>query len=186
MSFIQLKQLEEHNLKLEEANSRLRQVGIQNNARSKTRFERDAETIKQLTEANTELQRQMEALNKELQELKARSQEAAASGAPVDPGLVLELEALRAEKASLEQAFAKEQAAHLVSSAQVSEQAATLVRLGVRQTRGPPVLIVTSRTSFVQSAIRFSRRRRNGRPRERRPWRVPQTKASGKPNARSC
>ncbi len=164
----------------------MRQVGKENNARAKTRFERDAETIARLTEANTELQSQMEALNKELEDVQARSQEAAASGAPVDPGLAQELEALRAEKASLEQAFAKEQAAHLVSSAQVSEQAATLVRLGVRPTRGGPVLRVISRTSFVQSAIRFSRRRRNGRPRERRPLKVPQIKASGKPNARSC
>ncbi|RPD77585.1 hypothetical protein L226DRAFT_326433 [Lentinus tigrinus ALCF2SS1-7] len=106
----------------------MRQVGKENNARAKTRFDRDAGEIQRLKDANAELQTQMESLTKELEEVKTRSQEAAASGAAVDPGLAHELEALRTEKASLEQALAKEQAAHLVSSAQVSEQAATLLR----------------------------------------------------------
>ncbi|KAI0699945.1 hypothetical protein C8T65DRAFT_709807 [Cerioporus squamosus] len=127
--FSQLSQLEDLNHRLEEANNKLKQLGKENNARAKTRFDRDAENIARLTQANTELQSQVESLSKELEEVKARSQEAAASGAPVDPGLAQELEALRTEKTSLEQALAREQAAHLVSSAQVSEQAATLDKL---------------------------------------------------------
>ena len=107
----------------------MKQVIKTNNERSKGRFERDAQEVARLNELNTQLQTTVDALTKELEEVKAKSQEAAASGAPVDPGLAEELEALRTEKASLEQLLAKEQAAHLVSSAQVSEQAATLVRV---------------------------------------------------------
>ena len=107
----------------------MKQVIKTNNERSKGRFERDAQEVARLNELNTQLQTTVDALTKELEEVKAKSQEAAASGASVDPALAEELEALRTEKASLEQLFAKEQAAHLVSSAQVSEQAATLVRV---------------------------------------------------------
>ena len=162
----------------------MKQLGKENNARAKGRFDRDAGEIQRLKTVNAELETQMESLSKELEEVKARSQEAAASGAPVDPGLAQELEALRTEKASLEQALAQEQAAHLLSSAQVSEQAVTLVSNASLITR-QLILMTVCRTSFVQSATRSSRRRRSGRPLERRPPQVPQIRLNGTLNALS-
>ena len=71
-------------------------------------------------------------MTKELDEAKANAQVAAASGAPVDPELAKELEALRAEKANLEQLLAQEKAAHLAASSRVGEHTASLVRLTSR------------------------------------------------------
>ncbi|KAI0770118.1 hypothetical protein C8Q74DRAFT_1333063 [Fomes fomentarius] len=82
-----------------------------NIAKSKNRFDRDAAEIQRLNQLNTELQTKVDELAKELEEVKANIQAAA-----VDPGLNHELEALRTEKASLEQLLAKEKAAHLISS----------------------------------------------------------------------
>ncbi len=82
-----------------------------NNSRSKNRFDRDGAEIQRLNQLNTELQTKVDELAKELEEVKANIQAAA-----VDPGLNQELEALRTEKASLEQLLAKEKAAHLISS----------------------------------------------------------------------
>lgn len=112
---------------MENTNQKVKQLLRENNARAKSRFEREAQEIQRLKDQGAELQSQVEGLTKELDEVKARSQEAAASGAQVDPGLAQELESLRMEKASLQELFNNEQAAHLLSAAQVSEQAATLV-----------------------------------------------------------
>ena len=102
-------------------------MGRENNARAKARFDRDAAEIARLTQQNTELQTQVEALTKELEEVKTHSEEAAAAGAPVDPGLTQELEALRADKANLEKALADAQAAHVLSSSEATGLTGTLV-----------------------------------------------------------
>ena len=105
----------------------MKQVISQNNVRAKARFDRDGQEIQRLTQLNAELQTKVDELASEVEKVKANAQAAAAEGAAVDPGLAQELDALRTEKASLEQLLAKEKAAHLVSSSQVSEQAASLV-----------------------------------------------------------
>ena len=69
----------------------------------------------------------VEELNKELEEAKANAQQAAAQGAQVDPALAQELESLRSEKATLEQALIAEKASHLLASSQATEHIAELV-----------------------------------------------------------
>ncbi|KAM5539450.1 hypothetical protein V8D89_006902 [Ganoderma adspersum] len=103
---------------LEEMNTKLKHMGQENNARAKSRFNKDALEITRLKQESTELQERVDALTKELEEVKTHSQEAAAAGASVDPALTQELEALRADKASLEKALAEERAALVVNSTQ--------------------------------------------------------------------
>lgn len=100
---------------------KLKTLNKENNQKAKTRFEREGAEIQRLNALTTELQARVESLTQELDEAKAHSEEAAASGAPVDPELAKELEALRTEKANLEQLLAQEKAAHLVVSSQVGE-----------------------------------------------------------------
>lgn len=112
---------------LEEAHVKLKTLNRENNQKAKTRFEREGAEIQRLNALTTELQARVESLTQELDEAKAHSEEAAAGGAPVDPELAKELEALRTEKANLEQLLAQEKAAHLVVSSQVNEQTSSLV-----------------------------------------------------------
>ncbi|PIL22755.1 transporter [Ganoderma sinense ZZ0214-1] len=105
---------------LEEMNTKLKHTGQENNSRAKARFNKDALEITKLKQESTELQERVDALTKELEEVKTHSQEAAAAGASVDPALTQELEALRADKASLEKALAEERAALMVNSAQTT------------------------------------------------------------------
>ncbi|EIW59409.1 uncharacterized protein TRAVEDRAFT_121374 [Trametes versicolor FP-101664 SS1] len=106
---------------LEEAHVKLKTLNKENNQKAKTRFEREGAEIQRLNALTTELQARVESLTQELDEANAHSEEAAASGAPVDPELAKELEALRTEKANLEHLLAQEKAAHLVVSSQVGE-----------------------------------------------------------------
>lgn len=108
-------------------NTKLKHMGQENNARAKARFNKDGLEITRLKQESTELQERVDALTKELEEVKAHSQEAAAAGAPVDPGLTQELEALRADKASLEKTLAEERAALVVNSTQTAGLNETLV-----------------------------------------------------------
>ncbi|TBU44414.1 hypothetical protein BD309DRAFT_35497 [Dichomitus squalens] len=119
--------------KLEEMNNKLRHTGRENNARAKARFDRDAAEIARLTQQNTELQSQVEALTHELEEVKNHLQEAAAAGVPVDHGLTQELEALRTDKANLEKALADAQAAHVLSSSEATGLTGTLENLRVER-----------------------------------------------------
>ncbi|KAI0629748.1 hypothetical protein C8Q77DRAFT_263303 [Trametes polyzona] len=103
---------------LEEAHTKLKTINKDNNQKAKARFEREGAEIVRLTQLAADLQARVDALTAELEEAKAHSQEAAAAGAPVDPELAKELEALRAEKANLEQLLAQEKAAHQLVSSQ--------------------------------------------------------------------
>lgn len=95
-------------------------LGKENNEKAKRGWaSRDAELL--------QLKGNLEQLTKELEEVKANSQQAAAADAPVDPALAQELETLKKEKASLEQALADERASQLIASAQTAEQVAELV-----------------------------------------------------------
>ncbi|OSD07459.1 hypothetical protein PYCCODRAFT_1456277 [Trametes coccinea BRFM310] len=113
-------------LQLEEAHTKLKTLNRENNQKAKNRFERDAQEKTRLTELVAELEARIQALTAELEEVKSNAQAAAESGAPIDPALTQELEALRTEKANLEQLLAEEKAAHLAASAQVGEKTASL------------------------------------------------------------
>ncbi|KAJ8468503.1 hypothetical protein ONZ51_g9602 [Trametes cubensis] len=120
---------------LEEAHNKLKNIHRENNQRAKSRFDRDAAENQRLNQVIAELESRVEALTKELDEAKANAQVAAASGAPVDPELAKELEALRAEKANLEQLLAQEKAAHLAASSRVGEHTASLDELRAERDR---------------------------------------------------
>ncbi|KAI9059234.1 hypothetical protein FKP32DRAFT_1606262 [Trametes sanguinea] len=102
---------------LEEAHTKLKNLNRENNQKAKNRFERDAQEKTRLAELVTELEARIQSLTTELEEVRSNAQAAAESGAPVDPALTQELEALRTEKANLEQLLAEEKAAHLAASA---------------------------------------------------------------------
>ncbi|KAI0330460.1 hypothetical protein GY45DRAFT_1323591 [Cubamyces sp. BRFM 1775] len=120
---------------LEESHNKLKNIHKENNQRAKSRFDRDAAENQRLNSVIAELEARVEALTKELDEAKSNSQAAAASGAPVDPELAQELEALRTEKVNLEQLLAQEKAAHLAASSHIGEHAATLDELRAERDR---------------------------------------------------
>ncbi|KAI0357500.1 hypothetical protein OH77DRAFT_1435746 [Trametes cingulata] len=120
---------------LEEAHTKLKTINRDNNQKAKARFEREGAEIQRLTQLVTELEARVETLTKELDDAKARSAEAAANGASIDPELAQELEALRAEKANLELLLAQEKAAHLTVSSRVGEQTAALDELRAERDR---------------------------------------------------
>ncbi|KAI8994233.1 hypothetical protein BD414DRAFT_506685 [Trametes punicea] len=120
---------------LEEAHTTLKTINRENNQKAKARFDRDAIEKQRLTQLIAELESRVEALTKELDQAKANSQAAAASGASVDPELAQELEALRTEKANLEHLPAQEKAAHLAASSRVGEQTASLDELRAERDR---------------------------------------------------
>ena len=112
---------------MEDAHSRLKTLSRDNNQKAKARFERDGAEKDRLTQVVADLEARVASLTQELEEAKAHSREAAASGASVDPQLAQELESLRSEKTHLEQLLAEEKAAHLVASSRADEQTVSLV-----------------------------------------------------------
>ncbi|KAI0647815.1 hypothetical protein C8Q79DRAFT_924901 [Trametes meyenii] len=115
--------------------TKLKSINRENNQKAKARFEREGAELKRLNQLTSELEIRVESLTKELDEAKSNVQAAADSGASIDPELVKELEALRVEKASLEQHLAEEQAAHRTVSSQVNEQSVALDQLRAERDR---------------------------------------------------
>ena len=168
-------------------NTKLKHTGQENNARAKARFGKDATEITRLKQETTELQERVEALTKELEEVKTHSQEAAAVGASVDPALSQELEALRADKASLEKALADEQAALVVSSTQTAGLTETLVS-GLGGGRRSLFIDPDRRRSSALSTPVSSLRRLPGHralPLPKSPLILPRPRANGNLNALS-